>query len=123
MFQANHLLGAMGHEVVDHILVAQPLSAGHGVVEMMLQAVMALRHAGRPSFRRHGVAAHGIDLGHQHDIQRRIRLGGGDRSAEPGAACADNGDVHHHDLHSFAPRQPIGAGTIESAKWQRLPVH
>ena len=39
---ANHLLGAMGHEVVDHILVAQPVAAGYGVVEMMLKLSSAL---------------------------------------------------------------------------------
>ena len=68
MFHLNHLLGAMGNEIVDDVLVAQPVAAGHGIVEMMFQAVVRLHHAGRSPFRRHGVAAHRIDLGHQREF-------------------------------------------------------
>ena len=76
----------------------------------MFQTIMRLHHAGRSPLRRDGVAAHRIDLGHQQNFQRGVRLGGGDRGAEPGAACADYGNVHCDDLHGFAPRRPVSAG-------------
>jgi hypothetical protein len=52
-------------EEVDDVLLAQPVAAGHGVVEVRLQAVVRLRHRGGAALGRDGVAAHRVDLGDQ----------------------------------------------------------
>ena len=33
MLELRHLLGAMGDEVLDHVLVAQPVAAADGIVD------------------------------------------------------------------------------------------
>ena len=40
VLELHHLFGAVGDEVVDDILLTQPVAAGDRVVEMMLQAVV-----------------------------------------------------------------------------------
>ena len=90
----------MGDEVVDHVLVAEPVAAGDRVVEVVLEAVVGARDAGRAAFRRHGVAAHRHHLGDERDGQPRIVRGGGQRGAQPCAAAADHDDVSLYDLHA-----------------------
>ena len=99
----HHLLVRVGDEVLDHVLLAQPVAAGDGVVEMMFQAVVRLRHRGRAAFRRHRVAAHRIDLGDERDGQRRIRFGNRDRGAQARAAGADDRDIGLEYFHVRAP--------------------
>ena len=93
----------MGDEVLDHILLAEPVAAGHGVVEMVVQAVLGQRHRGRAALRRHRMAAHRIDLRDQRNRERGIRLGGGDRRAQSRAARANNQDIGFEMLHGAAP--------------------
>ena len=49
-------------EQLHGILVAQPIAAGHGVVEMIIEAVIVLDHAGCAALGRHRMAAHGVDF-------------------------------------------------------------
>ena len=90
MLELHHLLVRVGHEVLDHVLFAQPVAAPNRVVEVMLQAVVRLRDRGRAAFGRHRVAAHRIDLGNQRHRERRIRLGHRDRRAQTRAAGTDD---------------------------------
>ena len=64
---------AVRDEIFDDVLLAQPVAAGDGVVEVVVEAVMVLHHAGRAAFGRDGVAAHRIDLRDQRDGQIRSR--------------------------------------------------
>jgi hypothetical protein len=57
------------HEQLDRILIAQPIAARDGVVEMILETVVVFDHSGRPAFRGDRVAAHGIHLREQADVQ------------------------------------------------------
>jgi hypothetical protein len=41
VLQLGQLFGAVRDEVVDHVLLAQPVAAVHGIVEVVLQAVVA----------------------------------------------------------------------------------
>ena len=90
-------------EQLDRVLVAQPVAAGDGVVEMIVQAVVVLDHAGSAALGGHRVAAHRIDLREQRDPQRRIGLDRRDRSAQAGAAGADNDDVGRDHVHWGIP--------------------
>ena len=83
----------MGDEILDDVLLAQPVAAADGVVEMRVQTVMGLPTPAGPTLRADGVAAHRVDLGEQRDAQRRIGLGRGDRRPQPGAPGADDGDI------------------------------
>ena len=92
VLELHHLLDAMGDEVVDDVLLAQPVAAGHRVVEMMLQAVVRLRDRRGAALGRHRVAAHRVDLGDQRHDQRRVGLGHRDRG--PQACTAGTHDRH-----------------------------
>jgi hypothetical protein len=61
-------------EVLDAVLVREPVAAADGVVEVQIEAVVRLGHAGRAAFRRAGVAAHRVDLRNQRNAQCRIGL-------------------------------------------------
>jgi hypothetical protein len=100
VLELGQLLRAVGDEVLDHILLAQPVAAVHGIVEVILEAVGRLLHARRPAFGGDGVAAHRIDLRHQRDLQRRIRLGDGDCRPQACAAAAHD----HHICLVYSPR-------------------
>jgi len=76
VLQLHHFGGATGDEVVDDILLAQPIAAGDGVVEVVLQAVVALHDAGRAALGRHGMAAH-----REHLETRAIFSSGADCAA------------------------------------------
>ena len=75
----HHLPVRVGDEILDDVLLAQPVAAADGVVEMMLEAVVRQRHRRRAAFGGHGMAAHRVDLGYQGDGQRRVGLGNRDR--------------------------------------------
>ena len=64
-----HHLACIGDEVVDHVLLAQPVAAGDRVVEMVVERVVRLdrRRPARPRRQRCGCAW--ADLGDQSDGQ------------------------------------------------------
>ncbi|EXI67881.1 MAG: hypothetical protein AW08_01485 [Candidatus Accumulibacter adjunctus] len=92
MLELRQLLGTVGDEVLDHILLAEPVTTMHGIVEVILEAVARLLHARRTTLGGNGVAAHRVDLRHQRDLQRRVRLGNGDCRPQ---ACAAATHDHH----------------------------
>jgi hypothetical protein len=111
VLELRHLLGAMGDEVLDHVLVAQPVPARDGVVEVVVEAVVGPDHARRPALRGHGMAAHRDDFRDQRDLQGGVALGHGDRRAQPRAAAADDhhvgiDDLHPSPLRRFSPPRP-----------------
>jgi UDP-N-acetylmuramoyl-L-alanyl-D-glutamate--2,6-diaminopimelate ligase len=64
------------HEVLDDVLVAQPVAAADGIVEVVVEAVVRADDTGRSAFRGHGVAAHGDDLRDERDTKARVTFGG-----------------------------------------------
>ncbi|TLD44166.1 MAG: hypothetical protein FAZ92_03574 [Accumulibacter sp.] len=95
VLELRQLLGAMGNEVLHHILLAEPVTAMHGIVEVVLEAVARLLHPRRTSFGSDGVTAHRIDLRHQRNPQRGVCLGNGDRRPQ---ACPSATHDHHISL-------------------------
>ncbi len=44
MFELHHLFMAIRHEVLNHVLLTQPVATGDRIVEVMFEAVMGLGH-------------------------------------------------------------------------------
>ncbi len=99
VLELEQFLGCLMHEIFDAILVGEPVAAAHRIVEMRVEAVVRLDHAGRAAFRRAGVAAHGIDLGDQRDAKFRIGFREGDCGSQSGAAGADDGYISLDGFH------------------------
>ena len=94
-------------EQLDRVLVAEPVPTRHGVVEMVVEAVVILDHARSSALGGNRVAAHGIDLGDQRDIERGVALGGRDGGAQAGTSSPDDRDVGDDHVHEdgFLPIQ------------------
>ncbi len=97
----------MGHEVLDHVLVAEPVAARDRVVEVFRQAVVGTHARRGAALRRHRVAAHRHDLGDERHAQAGIAFRGGNRGAQAGAAAADDHHVRLDHLHRQAARQTV----------------
>ena len=110
VLQLHHLGRALLDEELHRVLVAQPLAAGDGVVEVVRQRIVATHHAGRAAFGRHRVAAHRHHLRQQRHAQPGIGLHGGDGSAQAGTAAAHHHHVALDDFHAAAFAAPDGAG-------------
>ncbi len=102
VLQLHHLFGAMRHEILDHILLAEPVAAAHGVVEMVVELVVRTCHGGRTAFCRHRVAAHGVDLGDERDPERGVGLGHGDGRTQARTARPYDRDIRFVDFHSMS---------------------
>ena len=57
-----HLCGAVMHKIVNNILLTQPVATSHGIVEMVIEAVMILRDRCGTAFGGNRVATHRIDF-------------------------------------------------------------
>ena len=88
----HHLAGLAAHEL-DGVLIAEPVRALHGVVEVVVPVVLGhVAEAGADAtLRRHRVAARREDLGQHGHVQARQREL--QRSAHARAAGADDDDV------------------------------
>src|SRR2546427_11217317 len=60
---------------------------------MLIEAVVRLDDRGRTTFGGDGVAAHGVDLRDDCDVQAGVGLDCGDRGTQTGRAAADHDDV------------------------------
>src|SRR5206468_1708418 len=83
----------------------------------VIEAVVRLRHGGGAALGRHGVAAHGIDLGDERHGQRWLRFGHRDRGAQARAARSDDGHVCFEGFHSgqnrsLARNRPVITATV-----------
>ena len=74
LLHLHELLVRVGNEVLDHVLLAQPVAALHGVVEVLLEGVMRLGTAAAPPSAATVWLRMGIDL-------RRSMLSEGSDSA------------------------------------------
>jgi len=93
VLEAGELLRGLFDEVLNDVLVTEKVRALHGVVAVKLEIVVFPCDGGGSTFRRNGVAPHGIDLGHHPDRDLRIGFDGGDCRAQAGSASADDHDV------------------------------
>ena len=78
------------NEVLDNVLFAQPVTATHGIVEVVVEAVVRTLDTRGATFGGDGMATHRIDLRYQRDLQRRIRFGNCD-------SCTQTGSAPSHD--------------------------
>ena len=69
VFKLGQLDRCLLDEVLDDILLAEPVAAAHGVVEVIVETVVRALDTRRTTLGRHGVAAHRVDLGDQSDFQ------------------------------------------------------
>ena len=58
----NHFFRGVFDEILHHVLLAQPVAAGDGVVKVVFQRVIFAHHPGRAAFRRDGMTTHRIDF-------------------------------------------------------------
>ena len=93
VLQLDQFLGRFLHEGLDSVLIAEPVAAGDRVVDVVLQRVSVLDHGGGAAFRGDGVAAHGVDLGDDGDVEVWVGLGDGDGGAQTGAAAANDHNI------------------------------
>ncbi len=119
MLELHHLLGAMGDKIVDGVLLAKPIAAANRVVEMVLQAVVRLHHAGGSAFGGNGVAAHRIDLRDQRHGQRWIGFRHGNGRSQSRAPRANDRDVRLEHIHRSTP--PVASGTKGTHPLPRFP--
>src|SRR6476660_9579530 len=112
VLELHQLARAALDEVLDHVLVAQPVATRYGVVEVLVEAVVLARDARGAAFGGHGVAAHRQHLGDERDAQARILLGGCDRGAQARAASAHHPDIGPGRAHY---------GLVPVRSWYRPP--
>ena len=99
MLHPDQFLRRLVNEKVDRILITQPVAAGHGVVEVVIETVVVLDDAGGATLGRDGVAAHRVDLGDQGDTQVGVRLRNGDGGAQPRTSGPDNNNIRSDRFH------------------------
>ena len=58
----NHFFRGVFDEILHHVLLAQPVAAGNGVVKVIFQRVIFAHYPGRAAFRRDGMTTHRIDF-------------------------------------------------------------
>jgi hypothetical protein len=103
VLELNHLRRAAADEKFDHILLAQPVAAVNGVVEVVVERVILTDHARRAALRGNRVAAHRQDFRNECDGERGIRLSGRDGRAQTGAARSDYQDICIEMVHRAGP--------------------
>ena len=103
MLHLHNLFVGVGNEVLNDILLAQPVPAVHGVIKMIVEAVVRPRHRGGTAFRGHRVTAHRVDFGNQRNFQRRIRFRNRDRRPQSCATRAYNRHVRLENFHCLPP--------------------
>ena len=103
MLELDQLGRAALDKEFDHVLLAQPVAAVHGVVEMVVERNMRLNHAGRAAFRRNRMAAHRQHFRDERDGERGVRLRGRDGGAQACSARSDNQDICIEMVHRGGP--------------------
>ena len=58
----DHFFRGVFDEILHHVLLAQPVAAGDGVVKVIFQRVIFAHHPGRAAFRRNRMATHRINF-------------------------------------------------------------
>jgi hypothetical protein len=99
MLHPGQFLRRLVDEKLDRVLITQPVAAGHGVVEMILETVVVLDDASGATLGGDGVAAHRVDLGDQGDTQVRIRLRNGDGGAQSRTSGPDDNNIRSDRFH------------------------
>ena len=62
MLELQQFLWRLLHQIINGILIAQPVSAANRIVEMVIKTVVRLYHPCSTSLRSAGVAAHRVYL-------------------------------------------------------------
>ncbi len=101
MLEPQQFVGHFVDEGLDHVLVAEPIAARDGVVDVLLDGVVVTDYAGGAAFGRDRVAAHRVNLRDHRDIELRIGFGDSDSGAESGAAATDQQNIVRRGFHSI----------------------
>ena len=80
----------LADDQLDDLAVAEPLAGGERVVDVVLEVVLGVEHAGDAALGVGAVALADLVLG---DDQDPVRLGNPERRAQPGEAAADDQHV------------------------------
>ena len=99
VLKLNHLFGGIVDEVVDHVLLTQPVATGYGVVEVVFEGVIITDNTGGTALCGHCVAAHRVDLGDQGDLQLRVGFCYGDCGTQATTTGTDDGDIGLDNIH------------------------
>src|SRR5215475_11712395 len=62
MFELHHFFGAVRNEIIHRVLVAQPVSAGDGVVKMIIERIVGLYHGSGATLGCDCMTAHWVDF-------------------------------------------------------------
>ena len=103
VLQLDELARGLVDEDFDGVLISQPVGAADGVVDVVFAGVVGLDDGGHAPLGGHGVAAHGVDLGHQANGEIGTGFHNRHCGAQPGPTGADDDDVvvdfvHKSDL-------------------------
>ncbi len=115
VLQLQQFLGRLVDEVFDAILVGEPVATAHGIVEVHVEAVIRLDHAGGSAFRGAGMAAHRVDLGDQRNAKFGGGLGEGDGGSQTGTPCAYDCNIGRDGFHALIRGVIVGLGPPLSA--------
>src|SRR5579864_9157049 len=113
MFEPQQFVGHFVDEGLDHVLVAEPIAARDGVVDVLLDSVVIADYTGGAAFGRDRVAAHRVDLRDHRDIELGIALGDSDSGAESGAAATNQENIVRRGFHSILRAGVSGATGIK----------
>ena len=92
MFQPEQLLGRLSHELVDGVLIAQPIATGDGVIGVLVDGVVCRDHCCSAALCRDRVAAHGIYLGDDRDAEAGVGFRDGNGGTQ---ACSTAPNQHY----------------------------
>ena len=109
VLQLHQFFGAVCNEIIDDILVAQPVPADDGVFKMLVEAIVCLRHAGGATLGGDCVAAHWIDLGDQSNRKPGVCIGRSNRSPQARATSPDDCDIGLDQVHDVPLPRAIQA--------------
>ena len=68
MFELRQFLRGLLDEVLDHVLLAQPVTATDGVMEVIIEAIRRFLDASSAAFGRYRMATHRVNLGNERDL-------------------------------------------------------
>ena len=116
MLQLKDLFWSGVHEKLHSVLVRQVVASANRVETMQVVAVVVAQHGRRAALGRHGMAAHGVDLGDHHDVQVRLHLDCRHRSPQPSRPAAHDQKITRQCVHIRARILPHFAGRIQGAQ-------
>ena len=99
VLELNQLVAGLLDERLDHVLVGEKIAALDGIVAMRIEAIVFAHHCGGSPLGRYGMAAHGINLGHQPDAETLVGFDCGNRRPKACTAATDDQNIMFGYIH------------------------